>query len=97
MIQTPFIPFGDAPEDAVHEAVRLRQDGGDADPAAVFTESKAVSFQPDAACHFRIRAAERHLVPVHIATISKIQQRAAVPASRIMAFFLPALKIRLFG
>ena len=46
MVQTPFIPFGDAPEDAVHEAVRFRQDGGNADPAAVFTESKAVSFQP---------------------------------------------------
>ena len=97
MVQTPFIPFRNAPEDAVHEAVRFRQDRGDTIPVAVGAESKAVSFQPDAAYHFRIGAAECHLVPVHIASISKIQQCTAVPASRIMAFFLPALKIRLFG
>ena len=62
MVQMLFVPFRNPPEDAVHIAVRFRQNGGDAIPAAIGAESKAVSFQADGIHHFRIRAAERHLV-----------------------------------
>lgn len=47
MVQMLFIPFGDPPEDAVHIAALLRHNRGNANPAAVFTESEAVSFQTD--------------------------------------------------
>ncbi len=62
MVQMPFIPFGDPPEDAVHIASFFRKNGGDAVPAAVHAKGKAVSFQPDGIHHFRIGAAKRHLV-----------------------------------
>lgn len=62
MVQMPFIPFGDPPEDTVHIASFFRQDSGDAIPAAVHAKGKAVPFQPDGIHHFRIGAAEGHLV-----------------------------------
>lgn len=62
MIQMLFIPFGDLPEDAIHIAALLRHNRGDAIPAAVHAKGKAVSFQADGIHHFRIGAAEGHLV-----------------------------------
>ena len=62
MVQMLFILFGDPPQDAIHTASFCRNNGGNAIPAAVHAKGKAVSFQADGIHHFRIRAAERHLV-----------------------------------
>ena len=43
MVQMLFVPFRNPPEDAVHEAVRFRQNRGDAISAAIGAERKAVS------------------------------------------------------
>ena len=43
MIQMLFVPFGNTPKDAVHIASFFRQNGGNAIPAAIGAERKAVS------------------------------------------------------
>ena len=90
----------DPPEDSVHEASLFRQNGGNAFSAAVTAERQPVIFQPHRVDDLGIRTAERHLVCIHIAAVSKIQQRAAAPTSRTMAFFLfryfmPAMETQL--
>ena len=73
MIQMLFVPFGNTPEDTVHIASFFRQNGGNTIPSAIGAERKSVSFQADGIDHFRIRAAERHLIQVHIRAICKIK------------------------
>ena len=73
MIQMLFVPFGNTPKDAVHIASFFRQNGGNAIPAAIGAERKAVSLSPDGFHNFCIRTAKRHLIQVHIRTIRKIK------------------------
>ena len=42
-------------------------------PAAIHAESEAVSLQPDGIHHLGVRAAEGHLVQVHVGAVGKVK------------------------
>ena len=73
VVQGLFIFRKNPPEDAVHIASFFRQNGGNAFSAAVAAEGQPVIFQPHRVDDLGVRTAERHLVCVHIAAVSKIQ------------------------